>query len=62
MTHGSPTPEQGTGLGITDDLLCLSVGIAEIEDLTADLASALDSVAEAPQMQHRTKASFNVRH
>jgi cystathionine beta-lyase/cystathionine gamma-synthase len=44
MTHGSLTPEQRAGLGITDDLLRLSVGIEEPEDLIADLAAALDSL------------------
>jgi cystathionine beta-lyase/cystathionine gamma-synthase len=44
MTHGSLTPQQRAQLDITDDLLRLSVGIEEVEDLVADLASALDSV------------------
>jgi cystathionine beta-lyase/cystathionine gamma-synthase len=43
MTHGSLTPEQREALGITGDLLRLSVGIEEIEDLIADLAVALDA-------------------
>jgi cystathionine beta-lyase/cystathionine gamma-synthase len=43
MTHGSLTPEQREALGITGDLLRLSVGIEEVEDLIADLAVALDA-------------------
>ncbi|MGA7201976.1 MAG: cystathionine gamma-synthase [Candidatus Cybelea sp.] len=44
MTHASLTPQQRAQLDITDDLLRLSVGIEDVEDLVADLASALDSV------------------
>jgi cystathionine beta-lyase/cystathionine gamma-synthase len=47
MTHGSLTPQQRAQLEITDDLLRLSVGIEEVEDLVADLACALDSVPES---------------
>jgi cystathionine beta-lyase/cystathionine gamma-synthase len=43
MTHGSLTPSQRADLGITDDLLRLSVGIEEPEDLVADLGAALDA-------------------
>jgi cystathionine beta-lyase/cystathionine gamma-synthase len=42
MTHASLTPEERTGLGISDDLLRLSVGIEEADDLVADLTSALE--------------------
>ena len=55
MTHASLTPQQRAQLDITDDLLRLSVGIEDVEDLVADLASALDS---APQSSaFRSKAS-----
>jgi cystathionine beta-lyase/cystathionine gamma-synthase len=43
MTHGSLSPEQRAQLDITDDLLRLSVGIEDIDDLVADLATAFDS-------------------
>ncbi|MFZ0033155.1 MAG: alpha/beta fold hydrolase [Candidatus Cybelea sp.] len=43
MTHGSLTAQERVELGITDDLLRLSVGIEDAKDLIADLASALDS-------------------
>lgn len=42
MTHGSLTRNERAGLGITEDLLRLSVGIEEAEDLVADLTQALD--------------------
>ncbi len=42
MTHGSLDAEQRRELGITDDLLRLSVGIEDVEDLLADLQLALD--------------------
>ena len=43
MTHASiPEPER-LKIGITDSLIRLSVGIEDIEDLLADLESALNS-------------------
>jgi cystathionine beta-lyase/cystathionine gamma-synthase len=43
MTHGSLSPRERADLGITDDLLRLSVGIEEVEDLITDLTQALDA-------------------
>lgn len=43
MTHGSLTPDERASLDITDDLLRLSVGIEETDDLIADLTHALDA-------------------
>jgi cystathionine beta-lyase/cystathionine gamma-synthase len=45
MTHGSLMPQERADLGITDDLLRLSVGIEDVEDLIADLRQALESTA-----------------
>ena len=42
MTHASVPAEQRAQLGITDDLIRLSVGIEDIEDLIKDLEQALD--------------------
>lgn len=42
MTHASIPAEQRLEKGITDDLVRLSVGIEDIEDLIADLEKALD--------------------
>jgi len=41
MTHGSIPVEQKIALGVTDDLLRVSVGIEDVEDLIADLEQAL---------------------
>ena len=41
MTHASVA---GTELAVPDDLLRLSVGIEDAEDLVADLERALDSL------------------
>lgn len=41
MTHASIPPEMRKALGITDNLIRLSVGIEHIEDLKADLDHAL---------------------
>lgn len=42
MTHASVPPENRAKLGITDNLVRLSVGIEDIEDLIADVDAALD--------------------
>lgn len=44
MTHASIPAEIRTERGITDDLVRLSVGIEDIEDLTADLEAALGAL------------------
>ena len=44
MTHASVPPERRAALGITDGLVRISAGIEDIEDLTEDLAQALDLV------------------
>jgi cystathionine beta-lyase/cystathionine gamma-synthase len=40
MTHASVPPEHRKELGITDDLLRLSCGVEDVEDLLADLEHA----------------------
>jgi cystathionine gamma-lyase/cystathionine beta-lyase/cystathionine gamma-lyase/homocysteine desulfhydrase len=44
MTHASVPAERRAALGITDGLVRISAGIEDIEDLTEDLAQALESV------------------
>ena len=44
MTHTSVPPEMRQRIGITDDLVRLSVGIEDVEDLIADLDHALSKV------------------
>jgi len=44
-THQQLTPEQRLAAGVTDDLVRLSVGIEDIEDLKADLDQALRAAA-----------------
>jgi cystathionine beta-lyase/cystathionine gamma-synthase len=51
MTHASLAPQQPAELDITDDLLRLSVGIEEVEDLLRDLTCALDSVRELARLR-----------
>lgn len=41
MTHGSVPHERRLALGVTDDLVRLSVGVEECSDLRSDLATAL---------------------
>ncbi len=41
MSHGSLPVERRARLGITDNLVRLSVGIEDVEDLIADLEQAL---------------------
>ena len=42
MTHASLPPEVRAGLGISDNLVRLSVGVEDADDLIADLANALE--------------------
>ena len=44
MTHASVPPERRQAIGVTDDLVRISVGIEDVEDLREDLAQALDAV------------------
>ncbi|KAG6894725.1 hypothetical protein C0992_004966 [Termitomyces sp. T32_za158] len=46
MTHGSVPEEERSVLGIGDNLIRLSVGVEDVEDLLADLSQALDVVAD----------------
>ena len=41
MTHASIPPQRRAELGITDNLVRLSVGVEDVADLRADLAQAL---------------------
>jgi cystathionine gamma-lyase len=41
MTHASVPPDRRAGLGITDNLVRLSVGVEDVEDLRAELDAAL---------------------
>jgi cystathionine beta-lyase/cystathionine gamma-synthase len=44
MTHASVPPERRREIGVTDDLVRISVGIEDVDDLREDLAQALDLV------------------
>jgi cystathionine beta-lyase/cystathionine gamma-synthase len=44
MTHASVPPENRQALGIHDGFVRLSVGIEHVDDLLADLDSALSRV------------------
>jgi cystathionine beta-lyase/cystathionine gamma-synthase len=45
MTHASVPPEHRREIGLTDDMIRVSVGIEDIEDLKADLGQALDRIS-----------------
>jgi cystathionine gamma-lyase len=47
MTHASVPEDHRRAIGITDDLIRLSVGIEDEEDLIADIAQALEIAAAA---------------
>ena len=44
MTHASVPPERRRQIGLTDDMVRVSVGIEDVEDLQSDLAHALDHI------------------
>jgi cystathionine beta-lyase/cystathionine gamma-synthase len=45
MTHASIPAEKRAEIGITDDLIRLSIGIEDIDDLLQDIAQAFDSIS-----------------
>jgi methionine-gamma-lyase len=44
MTHATYSADERKRHGISDNLLRLSVGLENVEDLTADIAQALDGL------------------
>ena len=44
MTHASVPPERRLQIGLTEDMVRVSVGIEDVDDLKEDLAQALDRV------------------
>ena len=44
MTHASVPADRRAAIGVTDDLVRVSVGIEDVDDLKEDLAQALDQV------------------
>jgi cystathionine gamma-lyase/cystathionine beta-lyase/cystathionine gamma-lyase/homocysteine desulfhydrase len=44
MTHASVPPEQRDEIGLTDGMVRTSVGLEDLDDLTADIEQALDAV------------------
>jgi len=44
MTHASVPPERRRAIGLTDDMIRISVGVEDVEDLLEDLAQALDRI------------------
>ena len=49
MTHGSIPPKEREELGIGEDLIRLSVGVEEGEDLVRDVLQALESAVRDGQ-------------
>ena len=45
MTHKTVAPEVRARIGVTDDLVRLSVGIEDGDDILADLAQAIDGAS-----------------
>ncbi|GLH08232.1 L-methionine gamma-lyase [Gryllus bimaculatus] len=46
MTHTALTPEERTRLGITDNLIRMSVGLEAKDDIIADISQALQAIRE----------------
>lgn len=44
MTHLSVADERKAALGITDNLVRISIGVEDAEDLIADFSQALDAI------------------
>jgi cystathionine beta-lyase/cystathionine gamma-synthase len=56
MTHSSLSAGDRAELGIVDDLLRLSIGIEDAEDLIGDLSSALDATAALMRLKRHSFA------
>lgn len=59
MSHASIPPEVRAARGLPDDLVRISCGIEEADDLIADLKAALDCAAERFGVQAPPAASLN---
>ena len=46
-THAQLTEEERNSIGVSDDLIRISIGLEEAEDLTADLDNALNKAQKA---------------
>jgi cystathionine gamma-lyase len=55
MTHGSLSAAERAALDVSDDLLRLSVGIEDRDDLLADLVQALEATASVGTSEERQK-------
>lgn len=51
QTHASVPPEKRAELGISDNLIRLSIGIEHVDDLVEDLAQALEQVTVQSQTE-----------
>ncbi len=47
MTHASVEEKERVSLGVTDNLIRLSVGLEDVDDLIADLKQALETAVKA---------------
>ena len=45
-THQQLTPEEQESTGVTQDLIRLSIGLEDVEDIIADIDQALEKVSE----------------
>ena len=45
MTHASVPADRRAAIGITDDMVRVSVGVEDVDDLIADFTQALDRIS-----------------
>ena len=45
-THQQLTPEEQESTGVTQDLIRLSIGLEDVDDIIADIDQALEKVSE----------------
>jgi O-acetylhomoserine (thiol)-lyase len=57
-THQQLSDEQRLASGVTDDLIRLSVGIEDLDDIVADLRQGFEAAAAALQSSDRSQAGF----
>jgi O-acetylhomoserine (thiol)-lyase len=53
-THQQLSPEQLESAGVPEDLVRISIGLEDIEDILWDLDQALDAASEAPNESEKS--------
>jgi methionine-gamma-lyase len=62
MTHCEAGPEVNADIGITESLVRLSIGVEHPDDLIADIAQALEAMAQGPRAKNQEPRTKSQEH